>query len=265
MGQLEYPQRRRMNMPTQGRRKAWQWLVGWVLAALYGLTASPASFAQIRIVCQDNDKFPTFIIQEKAERPTSQCQISESPEVNKVEVEVKSTIVDCGLELTPSPKGDQLKATLKDCAHVVLENGLTKVFMVDVADVKPATLLLNQCAPSTMKTLPGCPEILNAWSEQQKDEDFEAFKKFQASGKYPERVRLQQPDECDETFDALCNQLVLRYDLSESKICGTSSGTSSGVFVAVIGHLRADTKAIAEDRSKLEVSRAFIRGVVQCP
>lgn len=239
MRQLEYLHRRRMNMPTPGRRKAWKWLVGFVLVIVCGLTASP-----VRAVVEDcND----YQIDKEPQTPAgSKCGGLSSGQRKKlitVTVTVEITFVDCGLDiqLVEDPSTMTLKdnVILKGCALEVVELG--KFFTVDVADVQPETIRLSTC-----KGLPGCledPKNLSAFID----------------GGLPPTKWSPPSSDCDKSFNDDCT-LTLIYDATSlSDLCKTSSDGS----VAVIGQIGPE--ATTKEDPYRDVSGAFIRGVVKCP
>jgi hypothetical protein len=224
-----------MNMPTPGRRKAWKWLVGFVLVIVCGLTASP-----VRAVVEDCNDYQ--IDKEPQTPPGSKCGGLSSGQLKKlitVTITGEITFVDCGLAIGHPPSDTEVSVILKGCALEVVELG--KFFTVDVADVQPETTRLSTCSG-----LPGCledPQNLSAFID----------------GGLPPKSDGVQFSDCKTSFNDDCT-LTLIYDTTSlSNLCKTSSDG----FVAVIGQL-GDGATTKEDRDR-DVSGAFIRGVVKCP
>jgi hypothetical protein len=243
-------------MPIPGRRKAWKWLVGLVLVAVYGLTASPASFAQdeeegckeYAIECPKDNPQCECPKDNKECQPSdnlSKCGIPETPEDADIRVTltVERTFVDCAFDILPpalhASGQPRHSAMLKDCALV---NERWKVFRVDVAQVELQTVRLNTCD--------GWPACLN---------DLAAFDAFQASGLAPREGSLR---DCHSHSDRHCAALEFRFDEEQLFMLACGTSRPSVRKLAVIGELQPDAKAIARDgRKSVDVGGAFVRGL----
>jgi hypothetical protein len=233
-------------MPIPGQRKAWKWLVGFVLVTVYGLIAAPASFSQT-LICLDNEKEPTYIIEEDKPDPSqpSKCKIDEKPDIT-VEVSVGRTPVDCVLDIHPPVLhpggGHKHSVILKDC---VLLHERGKGLRVDVAQVVLNTVLLNTC-----DRWPDCLD---------EPEDFDDFQ----DGVSPEEGALRN---CHRSLGQRCEAFEFRFNTEELFNLGCKSASSTSILakrkLAVIGELQGGAKAIAKDgKTSVDVGGAFVRGL----
>jgi hypothetical protein len=245
-----------MNMPTQGQRQGWKWLVGLGLVTVYGLIASPASFAQNNrkfcgedyvIDCEERRKERSDCDEGKSrsdcdERRTEGgtvgskcdmqniCRISEKPDV-VVAFTVERMLIDCELDVLPE------KLIIRSChfMHEEEKDGgkVVTAFAVNVEDVDPTSIRLDICPRSD------CAENLA---------DFHAF---QSNGLRPLSV-----DKCDTS----CKEIVLNYNAKAllERGCGPCKRT-----LGVIGQLkkRAEAIPLKGETKTLPVGQAFIRGM----
>jgi hypothetical protein len=221
-------------MPSQGRQKACKWLVGLVLAAVYGLTASPASFA---LVCEEVvGGCADFEIE-----GNGTCSPLIVPDVC-VTISLELMFFDCALDILPNDlltigQNDELSVILRQCVleFDINENGQIdgdrEVFIVNVAQwVQLSTVRLNKC-----NVWPLCLD------------DSEQFRLFQNTGLPPTSGSPQG------------NQLELHYN--EQPLFNLVCGIPPIYTLAVIGKLSPGATATAVQGSNtLLVGGAFVRG-----